>query len=195
MPGGADLPYVSKLKGEGNRVIKKFVQKGGSYLGICAGSYYGSGYVEFDKGGDLEVLGKRELAFFPGKAIGPILATYDYKNHSGARAADIKIHLDGFQQVNLYFNGGGFFEDAENHPNVSVIGSYKTNIGRKLPAIIHIPYGKGRVILSGVHFEYEPVLLDSSDQYLGKILPGLEKDNAIRLTLARELLRKLNLSI
>lgn len=35
MPGGADLPYCRTLNGEGNRRIKQFVQRGGSYLGLC----------------------------------------------------------------------------------------------------------------------------------------------------------------
>ena len=49
MPGGADLPYCSKLNGPGNKQIQEFVRAGGSYVGFCAGAYYGSAYVEFDK--------------------------------------------------------------------------------------------------------------------------------------------------
>ena len=82
MPGGADLPYLKKLNGPGNKIIKDFVTHGGAYLGICAGSYYGASYVEFDKGGKLEVLGNRELAFFEGKAIGPLSS--NNKCNSGA---------------------------------------------------------------------------------------------------------------
>mgnify|MGYP001804254009 CR=1 FL=1 len=74
MPGGADIAYMEKLNGQGNNIIKEYVKNGGSYLGICAGAYYASGEVEFDKDGPLEVLGKRELAFFPGKTIGPTIA-------------------------------------------------------------------------------------------------------------------------
>ena len=90
MPGGADLPFVAKLNGVGNNIIKEYVQNGGSYLGICAGAYYASSYVEFDKAGVYEVLGERELKFFPGKSIGPVLAKFDYFTRSGARAAEIK---------------------------------------------------------------------------------------------------------
>ena len=36
-PGGADSPYQEKLQGEGNRVIRQFVEEGGWYLGFCAG--------------------------------------------------------------------------------------------------------------------------------------------------------------
>ena len=54
----------------GNERIREYVSKGGKYLGICAGGYYASSYVEFEKSTTLEVLGDRELSFFPGKAIG-----------------------------------------------------------------------------------------------------------------------------
>ena len=56
-PGGRDIPYHDKLNGKGNARIKEFVENGGSFLGICAGAYYGSGYVEFEKGYPLEVCG------------------------------------------------------------------------------------------------------------------------------------------
>lgn len=36
-PGGRDTPYHDKLHGTGNRVIRKFVEQGGWYLGLCAG--------------------------------------------------------------------------------------------------------------------------------------------------------------
>ena len=60
MPGGADLPYCAALNGPGNARIRRFVEEGGAYLGICAGSYYGSGRCEFEKDTEMEVIGERE---------------------------------------------------------------------------------------------------------------------------------------
>ena len=131
MPGGADLPYTKKLNGKGNDIIKRYVKDGGAFLGICAGSYYASSYVEFDKNGPLEVLGNRELSFFKGRAVGPILAPYDYKTQSGARAAKIRTILT---DVTVFYNCGGFFENAESYPNTKVIATYENN----LPAIIFV---------------------------------------------------------
>ena len=37
MPGGADLPYCAALNGAPNARIRRFVEAGGTYLGICAG--------------------------------------------------------------------------------------------------------------------------------------------------------------
>jgi glutamine amidotransferase-like uncharacterized protein len=51
-------------------VRAEFVQGGGSYLGLCAGAYYGCARVVFEPGTPLEVVGDRELAFFPGIARG-----------------------------------------------------------------------------------------------------------------------------
>ncbi|MEW5299670.1 MAG: hypothetical protein WDW36_002662 [Sanguina aurantia] len=70
MPGGADLPYCRLLNGQGNNMITEYVKGGGSYLGLCAGAYYGCSSVEFEPGSSMEVSGDRELAFFPGVAVG-----------------------------------------------------------------------------------------------------------------------------
>lgn len=193
IPGGADLPYVTKLNGKGNQNIKNFVKNGGSYLGICAGAYYGSGYVEFDKGGNLEVLGARELTFFSGKAIGPILAKYNYKNQSSARSPKIKIELETIKEATVYYNGGGYFEKVENYPNIFVIGYYQLDHKKNLPAILHINYGQGNVILSGVHFEYDSSLLDTNDIYLKKIIPNLKHSDLTRKKLIKEILKRLGL--
>ena len=40
-PGGRDIPFHAALQGKGNELIQKFVREGGSFLGICAGGYYG----------------------------------------------------------------------------------------------------------------------------------------------------------
>ena len=186
IPGGADLPYAKKLNGLGNQVIKDYVKNGGSLLGICAGAYYSSGFVEFDMGGELEVVGPRELQFFPGKAIGPALAKYEYKNNSGARAANIKIDN---KNVRIYFNGGAYFDNADKMTNILVIGTYDIN----KPAIIYTKYGTGNVVLSGVHFEYDPALLNSKDKYIATLLPGLVASDKDRIELINKVSKLLNI--
>ena len=60
-----DLPYIDRLSGAGSAKIKEFIRRGGSYLGICAGAYYGCSLVEFAQGDPLlEVCGARELALY-----------------------------------------------------------------------------------------------------------------------------------
>lgn len=190
MPGGADLPYVQKLQGKGNQRIRDFVASGGAYLGICAGAYYGAAVVEFDKGGKLEVVGPRELSFFSGKAIGPILAPYDYHTNSGARAAQITTTLPGLSSVTVYYNGGGYFEHALQDPHARILAIYPN----QLAAIIHVTYGKGNVILSGVHFETEAEHLEATDQYLAPLVPLLQQDHKNRRQLQLAILRLLGVS-
>ncbi len=191
MPGGADLPYLKKLNGQGNDNIKNFVRNGGAFLGICAGAYYGSANVQFDKGGELEVLGERELGFFPGSAIGPVLAKYHYKNNSGSRAARITLNTDHFKEVIVYYNGGGYFERAQKYKNVSILGYYQNH----LPAIISISYGKGHVVLTGVHVEYNSDLLDSHDPYLKSIVADLKASEEARNALTKNIFKQLGIML
>lgn len=198
MPGGADLPYVEHLCTLGNNQIKKFVKKGGAYLGFCAGAYYGSQKVEFAPHSPLEVIGERELSFFPGTAVGPTLATYDYKTNSGARAAllqwELQEDLPFKKKFLVYYNGGCHFENAHRYKNVAILGNYNTTTGPKA-AIIQILVGKGRVILSGVHCEYAPELLNDNDQYLFPIKKQLLSRDSDRRVLMKTLIKRLGIDV
>ncbi len=170
MPGGADIPYTKKLNGKGNQIIKNYVANGGKYLGICAGSYYGSSSIEFAAGTKMEVIGSRELGFFPGKVIGPVFGYY----HRRGCGINVKIRTTASEAVDVYFNGGGYFKDAEKFAGVEVIGWYENN----LPAIINI--NNGSVILSGAHFEYN-------------VTDNLLKDDYNRHMLIKQILTRMNL--
>lgn len=170
-PGGRDLPYCHSLQGLANRNIINFVQRGGSFLGICAGAYYASGLVNFEMGNLLEVVGTRELQFFPGIAYGPAygLGTFSYENSSGARIAGLDIRLPHkiSEPAAAYFNGGCLFLQVEKYKAyVSTISTY-VDIAGYPPAIIECQVGKGRAILSGVHPEYSAYHM-GSDQYFDK---------------------------
>lgn len=195
IPGGADIPYTHALNGEGNQRIKAYVEKGGAFLGICAGGYYGGNYVDFARGTDLEVLGNRELSFFPGSVKGPFLADYDYKSESGARAAKVvlKSPLQESSHFTVYYNGGGCFVDADKKNNTTILAYYGTE--RQDAAIIECRVGLGKAILSGVHFEYDPNLLNSDDKYLKQIIPILKDENSQRINLMEFLLERLNVMV
>ncbi len=160
--GGRDIFYAKKLHGLQTDLIYDYVKNGGSYLGICAGAYFGSSYVEFDKNQKLEVLGNRELSFFKGKAIGPAFGpnTFKYKSQFGAREAKIS-----FQPLKKCFrvchNGGCYFEEDKLNNDIEVIARYE-EIENKPAAIIKCKIGKGIAILSGVHFEFDSSSIFSS---------------------------------
>lgn len=159
MPGGRDLPYVRSLKGEGCAQIRRFVEAGGHYIGICAGAYFGGSYVSFDEGGPLEVLGARELKFYQGTVSGPVYGPFDYYSIKGASAVEIAWE----EKLHVYFNGGGAFIGGHG----KTLAAYPNN----LPAIVEIDVGLGRALLSGVHFEYLPEHLEQDDP-IGKQLDG-----------------------
>jgi glutamine amidotransferase-like uncharacterized protein len=191
MPGGADIPYQTRLHPRGNERIKKYVENGGSYLGLCAGGYYGGRKVEFDIGGPLEVNQDRDLQFFPGVVRGPVLAPYDYKTDSGARAAHIQ--WGKLDNLRLYFNGGGSFVDADRVPGVSVLASYNMVGGTQIPAVIETTTGLGRTVLSGVHFEYDPELMKEGNGLPEDIIPTLKRENPQRVGFLFHVFQRLRL--
>ncbi|KAL5412961.1 hypothetical protein PMIN03_004031 [Paraphaeosphaeria minitans] len=168
-PGGADLGYCRTLNGEGNRRIRRYVNNGGSYLGFCAGGYYGSAKCEFEpKNPNLAVVGTRELEFFPGVCRGLAFPGFVYHSEAGARAADLKIHKNAFSRTlkedlpdsfKSYYNGGGVFVDAKTFESrgVEVLASYTEDLhvdpGEGKAAVVYRKLGQGHVILTGPHPE------------------------------------------
>jgi biotin--protein ligase len=158
VPGGADIPYDRALRGRGCTKIKKFVSSGGRYLGICAGAYFGCEKVEFALGTDLEVTEKRELKFFDGIAVGPILKDYTYDSEKGSCAADVEFIPLGMRFFSYYNGGCTFVEGRNSAKNYDVLATFRDR--ENLPAIIQCRVGQGIAILSGVHFEYDGESLD-----------------------------------
>ncbi len=200
MPGGADIPYCKSLSPQGNKVIRDYVEEGeGFYLGICAGAYYGAENIVFAPGTPLEVMGKRDLSFFPGRAEGPVLAPYDYKVNSGARVASVKwMNQDSDLSKNsilpAYFNGGCYFVEAHKFPEVISLASYVEPDGTEdKVAIVEIKIGKGRALLSGVHFEYDSELMDKNDPYLKEIRKELLLKEKDHIKLLRALFKRLEI--
>jgi len=166
-PGGADLGYCRTLNGEGNRRIRRFVEAGGVYIGFCAGGYYGSKKCEFEVGDRLlEVIGDRELAFFPGVDRGGAFSGFAYHSEQGARAAELRVNkavLSSGSVPNLfrsYYNGGGVFVDASKHRErgVEVLASYTEQLavdpGQGTAAVVYCKVEKGAALLTGPHPEF-----------------------------------------
>jgi glutamine amidotransferase-like uncharacterized protein len=193
LPGGRDVFYQTALQGEPNKKILAFVENGGNYLGLCAGAYYACAIIEFEKNGPLEVLGNRELKFFPGKAIGPAYGNgrFDYLDVRGAQLSNLQV-TDG-QIFRSYYNGGCFFEHAETYSNVEILTRY-SDIEGKPASIIECRVGSGKVILSGIHPEYSSRFLEKSeDPYLQKLIPQLEVIEQERKELFTHLIDRLSI--
>ncbi|KAJ1970152.1 biotin holocarboxylase synthetase [Dispira parvispora] len=140
LPGGRDSPYVRDLRGEANDRIRQYVSRGGKYLGLCAGGYYGCERIEFEKGQPGSICGSRDLGFYPGLCRGTVYPGFVYNSESGARAVEIRPnwrdlakgiqvpsppdsdasadtlrsvdYLHQPEHFRMYYNGGGYFVDA-----------------------------------------------------------------------------------
>ncbi len=186
IPGGRDIFYHRLLDGPGTTRIRAFVEKGGNYLGICAGAYFGCSAIEFEKGGAYEVLGPRSLSFFPGIAQGPAYGKGKYRpdTPSGVEAAYIQWKKE--EPFHVYFNGGCRFIGAQGQPRTQVLGKYMDLEGESA-AIVQCFHGKGQAILSGVHLEYSTHFLPTKP-YLEKVHPLLKQGEENRRKILREIL-------
>ncbi len=166
-PGGADLGYCRTLNGEGNRKISQYVERGGGYMGFCAGAYYGSRRCEFEEGNkQLEVVGDRELAFYPGICRGLAFPGFVYHSEAGARAVELKVSKTSLTKGSLpdvfrsYYNGGGVFVDAPKYRDdgVEVLASYTEDLevdsGEGSAAVVYCKVGEGAAVLACPHPEF-----------------------------------------
>lgn len=193
IPGGRDIFYHASLDGTGTDKIRSYVQNGGRYLGICAGAYFACSEIEFEKGESLEVCGPRSLKFFPGVARGPAYGPnkYSYENARGVEAARISSALG---ECPVYFNGGCLFDTEEHFPWVKTIGQYIDLPGTP-SAVLEIEMGKGLAILSGVHIEYIPRLLNREDPYLSAHIAALSDSDQRRKAIFRSYLDRLGVPL
>lgn len=193
MPGGRDVYYHEALQGPGTYKMRKFVEMGGKYLGLCAGAYFAADLIEFEKGGHHQVLGKRTLELYPGLARGPAygLGKYSYESDQGVEAA--RISWAGEECV-TYFNGGCLFENPDQFPHVQVLSSY-VDLNEKPAAVVSCKIGKGEAILSGVHLEFSASFLTRSTPRMQHLIPLLESAEEKRREIFRALLKRLGLRL
>ena len=150
MPGGADLPYCKKLNGAGNDNIRAYVEEGGTYLGICAGAYYGCRAIEYHKGREDAICGERELAFTKAVARGSLPDFAPHYDLTLASAAIVPVSLPDGRTVKSFYHGGPAFVGGGQDDEI--VARYDGLEGAPA-AILKTRIGSGRAILSGVHLE------------------------------------------
>lgn len=181
IPGGRATPYFEALHPIGNQKIKNFVASGGHYLGLCAGGYYGASHIIFENGHlQNEIITDRALGLYSGTAEGPAydLGVFEYNSEAGARIGYITTSDNLSLSIPVYFNGGCYFHSHQKKlspcntdTNVSIIANYADHENNPA-AIIACSYGKGKVCLSGVHFEcvLDDGCQDLRDAFMQKII-------------------------
>ncbi|KFY94878.1 hypothetical protein V498_03662 [Pseudogymnoascus sp. VKM F-4517 (FW-2822)] len=211
-PGGADLGYCRVLNGEGNDRISQYVRRGGSYLGFCAGGYYGSQRCEFEVGDKkMEVIGKRELSFFPGVCRGCAFKGFVYQSEAGACAAELTVETESFAGIDCpksfksYYNGGGVFVDAANFKTegIEVLATYskETDVdggdSGTRAAAVYCKIGDGCAVLTGPHPEFAAANLDakSGGPEYSKMVENLIEDDGLRESFMKACLTKMGLLV
>ncbi|KAM7215230.1 hypothetical protein V8F06_009368 [Rhypophila decipiens] len=220
-PGGRDLGFGRALNGYGNERIRNFVRHGGAYIGFCAGAYYASGRCEFEAGNqELEVVGARELGFFPGVCRGGAFKGFSYDNENGARVGwlDVGDEVWGVRKlpdfpniISSYYNGGGVFVNADEMAakGVEVLAHYDHDVDVDVPkkeyqpAAVYCRVEHGSAILFGTHPEFCGFNMDG-DRYkhapwlapgYNFIVDSIREHDQVRLTFLKCCLSKLGLEV
>ncbi|KAL8651938.1 MAG: hypothetical protein Q9210_002975 [Variospora velana] len=209
-PGGADLGYCRTLNGQGNQRIGQYVERGGRYLGFCAGGYYGSKRCEFQVGDKkMEVIGNRELAFYPGTCRGCAFSGFVYHSEAGTRATLIQTSKAALTKGSVpdvfrtYYNGGGVFVDAPKFKDkgVEVIASFEDRLdvdaGEGSACAVYCKVGEGAALLTSTHPEFSAVNLDPDIGIPGfeDVVKALKEDELQRTDFLKACLLKMGLQV
>ena len=147
LPGGWAPDYSRKIRESGREAILQFVNQGGAYVGVCAGAYYAAATVVWE--------GERYLyllKLFRGEAVGPEIFPWPrYGMAELEMDPGHPINVKGPREETMLLYGGGYFVPTALQ-EMEIVATYKQT-GR--PAIITFPYGRGKVLLLGVHPEIE----------------------------------------
>lgn len=152
MPGGESIQYLGELKAEGGEMIRKYVEDGGGYIGICAGAFYATSHRE---GGN--ATGPYGIGILKGTA-------YD------GTALHIPPFIEGMMdfpftpvgalsgllsRYRIVMFGGPSFRFTAEEAAAKKIQVYARIEKLNEPMMLTLHYGRGKVFLSGPHLEIE----------------------------------------
>ena len=143
-PGGYSYGYKTGLSGyEVN--IKNFATAGGGVMGICAGSFYLSKTVVWDR----KTYNYTDL--FKGTDTGP-LTGLNYPNYTLTTTIINDPLIGNFgTQTQLYYGGG--YKTNLSASNATMVASYTYGSYNGQANAIRFMYGSGHVLLIGTHPE------------------------------------------
>jgi len=152
-PGGSGSKQAKAIGESGRRRVRRFVEAGGGYVGICAGAYLAT----YDYVWSLKILDAR---------------TIDRK-HWNRGTGMVKIEMTpagrrilggGEGLLNVYYGQGPLLGPTgiDSLPDYDTLAHYRGEIAKKgaptgvmidTPAIVSAPFGRGRVICISPHPE------------------------------------------
>lgn len=155
--GGSGSAQSKAIGDAGRKNVREFVEKGGGYLGICAGAYlacagfdWGLGILnaktvsnKWQRGGGMV---RAELTDAGREFFGPVQGPFTIRYNNGPIIKPLgRADLPPYQVAALFRT-----ELAKNNTPVGVMVDS--------PAAVFAPYGKGRVITISPHSEDTPGL-------------------------------------
>ena len=149
MPGGWAAHYRTDITSTGVKNVARFVQRGGGYVGICAGAFFATTDVRWE--GESLVY---PLDLMAGVADGPLDAVAPWPGHALAELRLEPGHTltKGLAAKRQAFYLGGPALHPRDDSGARIVARYTRG---NAPAILTTRRGKGRVFLSGVHLEYD----------------------------------------
>jgi len=132
-PGGTATSQAYSMGTKMMADIKEFINKGGGYVGFCAGAFIATSKIGTSN--------KNGYGLIPGKTI-----LYEADGYPTIENMTV---LGNPRQI--YWEGGPYFKlSDEDLKTAQVMGLYlRTN----QPSFVRAPFGKGRVFVTGAHPE------------------------------------------
>lgn len=155
-PGGDMWVYRSHLTSIGVKKIREFVQLGGGYIGICAGSYFAASNIIWRGWANetRQYFTNTGLGIFTGTADGPIddfAPSYQNPNCKVNINRNHPITSDSPQQLDYLYSFGPKYIIADSS-GISVLG--RSAIGNNT-LVMAIQCEQGRVFLTALHPEFD----------------------------------------
>lgn len=136
VPGGYTKRCIKALVDSGREIIREFISKGGSYIGICAGAYMASKTVEVQ-----------------GHPPGLDIININNKRESGTGIRTITITepehplaSDCDKKIKIWYQNGPMIKPGKDIETVAVYEKGQA-------AIVYGNFGKGKVIIFSPHPE------------------------------------------
>jgi len=136
IPGGYTAIYVSALGEDGFREIRKFVKRGGLYIGICAGAYIAAERVEVE--GHPKGLAIIDIENVRRRGMGLVKITITNMSHPLAEGCP--------KTMSIWYQNGPYIRPGR---GVEVVATYD----EEYAAIVCSTYGDGRVVVFSPHPE------------------------------------------